>query len=72
MSEQGEGDSPFFRNTKAGYVENRKPLLYILAPKAWLNKYSLYFSIFSSFHLFFSPYTQFLLHIIDTRMYDTT
>eukprot|EP00026_Physarum_polycephalum_P000738 Phypoly_transcript_00739.p2 GENE.Phypoly_transcript_00739~~Phypoly_transcript_00739.p2 ORF type:complete len:546 (+),score=82.51 Phypoly_transcript_00739:117-1754(+) len=39
MSEQGEGDSPFFHHTKAGYVEHRKPLLYILAPKAWLNKY---------------------------------
>lgn len=39
MSDQGEGDSPFFHNTKAGYVEHRKPALYILAPKAWLSKY---------------------------------
>jgi len=39
LSEQGEGDSPYFHNTKAGFVEHKRPLLYVLTPKIWLNRY---------------------------------
>jgi hypothetical protein len=38
LSEQGEGNSLYYQKTKAGYVEHKKPLLYVMAPKVWLKR----------------------------------
>eukprot|EP01113_Clastostelium_recurvatum_P044582 TRINITY_DN7545_c0_g2_i2.p1 TRINITY_DN7545_c0_g2~~TRINITY_DN7545_c0_g2_i2.p1 ORF type:complete len:610 (-),score=73.80 TRINITY_DN7545_c0_g2_i2:49-1878(-) len=38
-SDQGEGNSPYYHHTKSGWLEHKRPFLYMFVPRTWLSRH---------------------------------